>query len=147
MVRSQDGSPHLRRTKVAESPQSRKITTNLYQARLAAAVAFLRQLPLDVKINYDKTANQFKINASTLRNRYLGIHDTPEASYNQQRILTAAKEEVMMEWMFHHADEGRPWSSESIRYKVEKMTYGIDPIPVVATVLILDLSSLPAISC
>ena len=75
-----------------------------------------------MKNNYTNSVNQFEINASTLRNRYLGIHDTPQASYNQQMILTAAKEEVMMEWMFHHAEEGHSWSNESIRYKVEKMT-------------------------
>jgi hypothetical protein len=43
-------------------------------------------------------------------------------------ILTAPREEIMMEWMFHHAEEGRPWSNESIRYKVDRMT-GKRPSP------------------
>jgi len=119
---SQDGAPCPRWTKSDRSPQSQKKNTNLYQARVSAAIAFLRQLPFDVKANYTRTAEEFEINTSTLQNHYLGIHGTPQAAYEKQMVLTALREEIMMEWMFHHADEGRPWSNKSIRYKVDRMT-------------------------
>ncbi|KAF5382509.1 hypothetical protein D9615_003065 [Tricholomella constricta] len=99
------------------SPPRKKRSPN-YETNVSAADTSLQQLPLPEKLNYTATAAKFDIKCATLRNRYLNLH-RPVALYHEQRkLLTSTREEVLLEWMFHHAEEGRPWGREFIKIKV-----------------------------
>ena len=103
------------------TPQPHKQKSGNHEANLVVAVSFLQDLPLSEKVNYSTTAVKFDVKCTTLRNRYLGLHRSSATYHEQQKLLTSAREEVLLEWMFHHADEGRPWGCESIKVKLSQL--------------------------
>ena len=91
------------------------------EAQYTAAVAHLYSCTPD-KRNYSATAKKYSVSLFTLRNRFLKKHQSAKNAHEKQKILTSPQEDVLLEWMLLHADEGQPWGKEKVKIKVEKLT-------------------------
>ena len=107
------------------SRKSRKKTAHNPETQITAAIAFLCKKSLDIRVktpSYAYIAVQVGVDKTTFRHQYFGLCQSPRTAHEKQKILTAAHEEVLIQWMIHHAEEGRPWGHEKIHAKVCKMT-------------------------
>ncbi|KII83531.1 hypothetical protein PLICRDRAFT_119302, partial [Plicaturopsis crispa FD-325 SS-3] len=88
-----------------------------------SAVEYLEELEAGgCKIDYAHAAKKFDAPYDTVRRRFLGQHKAPHDAHEAQKIMTSAQEEVFLEWMVFHAQEGRPWSQSTIQRQAESFT-------------------------
>ncbi|EIN03282.1 DDE-domain-containing protein, partial [Punctularia strigosozonata HHB-11173 SS5] len=64
----------------------------------------------------------FNVSYDVLRYRLSGKHKPASTAHEHQMTCTVAQEEVLLDWMFLHAEEGHPWSGQRILLKVRQMT-------------------------
>lgn len=69
--------------------------------------------------NVHAVAKKFNVPRSTLRDRFLGLHESAHASHEKHQLLSNEAEEALCQWMEHLSEQGRPISKRTILRYVE----------------------------
>jgi Tc5 transposase DNA-binding domain len=76
--------------------------------------------------NVSSAAQKFRVPHGTLRNRWLGLHESARKAHEQRQHLSAEEERILCEWVEHRSDIARPLNKRTLLRKVERII-GVRP--------------------
>ena len=76
--------------------------------------------------NVSSAAQKFQVPRCTLRNRWLGLHESAQKAHEQSQHLSAEEERALCDWVQHRSDIARPLNKRTLLRKVERII-GIRP--------------------